>query len=65
LLSSLEKKHFEKKTSIRDSVKKGCGFLNMADCSVVGLQESCYPHCARGLYHFLKILYLTHHYIKK
>jgi hypothetical protein len=28
----------------------GCGFLNIADCSVVGLQESCYPQCARGLY---------------
>jgi hypothetical protein len=21
----------------------------MADCSVVGLQESCYPQCARGI----------------
>jgi hypothetical protein len=43
----LREKTLGKNTSIRAHVKKGCGFLNMADCSIVGLQESCYPHGAR------------------
>jgi hypothetical protein len=46
----LREKALEKKTSIRAHVKKGCGFIKMADCSIVGLQESCYPLCARGLF---------------
>ncbi len=45
----LREKKLWKNTSIRAHVKEGRGFINIADCSIVGLQESCYPQGARGL----------------